>query len=277
MSRITIVPEDGVVIVDGRAVQGLDLSDIHPTVHAVQWFGTHGWVEYVWLNDQVLDNQPITDLSSFQPALDAWQVAVDAEELEALRPYPSWVLNAAGDAWEPPAPQPGPGYAWDETLLAWRDQAEWEADLAHKAELEARYAPTKIAAAYAAMAEALLQPLVVADTLTAAQVAALAPLFESFRVGVAYAPPKVLEFKGALYEVKLPHTSQADWTPDVATTLFTRHYPDVGGIQNWQPWDNHNDSLHQIGDEVMHAGKHWRATVGNNHWVPGEFGWEEVV
>ena len=52
--------------------------------------------------------------------------------------------------------------------------------------------------------------------------------------------------------------------------------PSEPEIPDWQPWDGNNESLYQIGDEVMHNGTHWRATVGNNHWEPGVFGWEAV-
>lgn len=50
MARITIIPSDGVVIVDGNAkFQPFDLSDcgIPSDVHALQWFGATGWVEFV--------------------------------------------------------------------------------------------------------------------------------------------------------------------------------------------------------------------------------------
>jgi len=45
--------------------------------------------------------------------------------------------------------------------------------------------------------------------------------------------------------------------------------------QPWQEWDGNNDNLYQIGDVVTHDDKTWIATVGNNHWEPGVFGWEE--
>ena len=38
--------------------------------------------------------------------------------------------------------------------------------------------------------------------------------------GVAYAFGKKVRHKGKLYKTKKAHTSQADWSPDVATSLF---------------------------------------------------------
>ena len=45
----------------------------------------------------------------------------------------------------------------------------------------------------------------------------------------------------------------------------------------WQPWDGNNANLYQIGDQVSHNGKNWVATVGNNNWEPGVFGWDEIT
>lgn len=39
--------------------------------------------------------------------------------------------------------------------------------------------------------------------------------------GTAYTDGYKVQYKGKLYKAK-PHTSQADWTPDVAVTMFTR-------------------------------------------------------
>jgi hypothetical protein len=65
------------------------------------------------------------------------------------------------------------------------------------------------------------------------------------------------------------------WEPGVAEWRL-RDAPSEPEIPDWKPWDGHNASLYQIGDEVMHNGTHWRATVGNNHWEPGVFGWAAV-
>ena len=46
----------------------------------------------------------------------------------------------------------------------------------------------------------------------------------------------------------------------------------------WQPWTSGlNSDLYQIGDQVSHNGKNWVATVGNNNWEPGVFGWDEIT
>lgn len=63
--------------------------------------------------------------------------------------------------------------------------------------------------------------------------------------------------------------------PNDGWTLVVEE-PEPGTLEPWQAWDDHPDSLYQIGDEVSHNGRHWKATVGNNHWEPGEYGWEDL-
>jgi hypothetical protein len=81
--RVTIIPEDGFVSVDGEGHSELDLSSIDPSVHAVQWYSTEGAVEYKDEKGRATHNEQITSLDEFQPALDAWQAAKDASEAEA--------------------------------------------------------------------------------------------------------------------------------------------------------------------------------------------------
>lgn len=45
-------------------------------------------------------------------------------------------------------------------------------------------------------------------------------LFDVWEVGVEYAEGKRLRYTDKLYKVKQAHTSQADWTPDIATSLY---------------------------------------------------------
>ena len=73
--RVTIVPADGIVTIDGNGISGVDLSFIDPSVHAVQWYGTMGSVEYKDVN--IVDiiksthQEEITDIAPFQMAIDA--------------------------------------------------------------------------------------------------------------------------------------------------------------------------------------------------------------
>lgn len=73
--RLTIIKDDGVVFKDRRALE-IDLSDFPANIHAIQWDGVAGHVEY---NDGK-PNAKITDLVSFQTWIDRWQAAADAED-----------------------------------------------------------------------------------------------------------------------------------------------------------------------------------------------------
>ncbi len=76
--RVTIIPVDGFVSVDGEGYSGLDLSVMDADIHALQWHETEGEIERKDNRGRIISNESITDLTPYQPALDAWQVAKDA-------------------------------------------------------------------------------------------------------------------------------------------------------------------------------------------------------
>lgn len=78
MQRVTIIPSDGYVAIDGRAFHDLDLSQIDSQIHAMQWYGMYGEIELAPDVNGQGANIEITSLDTFQPALDAWQAAADA-------------------------------------------------------------------------------------------------------------------------------------------------------------------------------------------------------
>jgi hypothetical protein len=82
--KLVIVVDDARVIVDAVGYDGLDMSQLDPTVHAVQWVGEYGEIEYKTVfADGVItkpNNQIITDIAPYQWAIDAWNVAKAAEE-----------------------------------------------------------------------------------------------------------------------------------------------------------------------------------------------------
>lgn len=89
-----------------------------------------------------------------------------------------------------------------------------------------------------------------------------------------YAQGDRVQYKGLLYKCLQAHTAQADWTPDVAVSLWVRvddpsiEYPD------WrQPTGSHD--AYAKGDKVSHNGKHWQSDVDGNVWEPPTM-WSEV-
>ena len=77
-----------------------------------------------------------------------------------------------------------------------------------------------------------------------------------------------------LYRVLQPHTSQPDWLPTTAVSLYVEVTP-AGVIADWvQPTGAHD--AYQTGDKVMHNGQVWQSTVDNNTWEPGVHGWVQI-
>ena len=81
--KLVIIADDSRVCVDGICYDDLDISALDPTVHAIQWNGVYGEVEYkpVFENGQITkpQNQVITSIDSYQWAVGAWNVAKSAE------------------------------------------------------------------------------------------------------------------------------------------------------------------------------------------------------
>jgi hypothetical protein len=84
--KLTIIPVDGSVGQDGKFYLELDLSScgIPSNVHALQWDGVAGWIEF----NTPIENQPITELP-------AWANACMTKWTEANTPVPPQPPTAA--------------------------------------------------------------------------------------------------------------------------------------------------------------------------------------
>ncbi len=67
--RVTIIPADGFVSVDGLGFNGIDMTSIESTVHAVQWYGTEGDIERKDQNGKIFANEPIDSIDQFSVVL----------------------------------------------------------------------------------------------------------------------------------------------------------------------------------------------------------------
>jgi hypothetical protein len=80
--RLTIVVPDSNVGVDGE-FKKLNLASMDENIHAVQWNGTRGHIEY---NDGTI-NEQITDINQFSDIVDQWySITPEVEELEPETP-----------------------------------------------------------------------------------------------------------------------------------------------------------------------------------------------
>ena len=80
--KLTIVPIDKVVIVDGVAIHDIDMSGIDPDIHAVQFDGASGWIERKDGN-----NEPVQSVSQFQTIISRHAAALAEIEAKAADPY----------------------------------------------------------------------------------------------------------------------------------------------------------------------------------------------
>ena len=100
-------------------------------------------------------------------------------------------------------------------------------------------------------------------------------LYPMWKEDIAYIAGERIMYNDVLYKVLTAHTSQADWTPDVAVSLFAKVLiVDENVISAWEQPDSTN--TYKKGDRVSHNGKTWISIVDNNSWEPGVYGWEIV-
>lgn len=76
-----------------------------------------------------------------------------------------------------------------------------------------------------------------------------------------------------LYKVIQAHTSQADWTPDTAASLYKKIGFTDEGVSIWTQPLGATDA-YMKGDVVSFENQLWKSTVDNNVWQPGVYGWE---
>lgn len=100
-------------------------------------------------------------------------------------------------------------------------------------------------------------------------------LHDSWHPGKHYVTD-VVNYNGNLYRCLQDHTSQNDWTPDTAPSLWAKILiPDPETIPEWEQPESTNP--YNKGDKVTHNGTTWVSDVDNNVWEPGVYGWTEAV
>ena len=169
---------------------------------------------------------------------------------------------------ETPKPDAPDGYraesSWQETSTEIRQT--WE------------IVPIEGTAAEAAVALARIQ----AASLSDADAAKVPALYDEWSGdGVEYKQGRRLRFQGLLVKVLQDHTSQPDWAPNAAPSLFAVILPgqDGSGVEVgvWVQPDSTNG--YSTGDHVIHNGHLWRSKVDDNVDEPGTdngFRWEDL-
>lgn len=102
-------------------------------------------------------------------------------------------------------------------------------------------------------------------------------LFPSWQEGQAYTAGQRIKHNSVLYTVLQNHTSQADWQPDVAVSLFAKVLiPDADTVPEWEQPDSTNPYMK--GDKVSYEGAVYESLIDNNVWSPSEYpsGWQII-
>ena len=121
----------------------------------------------------------------------------------------------------------------------------------------------------------LLQNLNLSD----AEAMEVADLYPKWQIGKKYEVGKIVKYgvnsdnETQLYTVLQEHTSQEDWKPDAATSLYKKVGFTDSGIAVWTQPLGAADA-YMKGDIVSHNNSTWISTVDNNVWEPSVYGWE---
>ena len=105
-------------------------------------------------------------------------------------------------------------------------------------------------------------------------------LFDEFDGnGVAYEVGKRVLYNDILYKVIQAHTSQAEWTPVAAPSLFAKVINETidGSIPEFEQPDSTNPYMK--GDRVIFNGKVYESLIDNNVYSPSDYpaGWKEIT
>lgn len=99
--------------------------------------------------------------------------------------------------------------------------------------------------------------------------------------GIEYAVDDRVRYNGDLYKVLQAHTSQAEWNPVDAPSLFAKILiPDPDVIPVWEQPDSTNPYM--TGDRVHYPdadGPVYESLIDNNIWSPEAYpaGWQEIT
>ena len=104
-------------------------------------------------------------------------------------------------------------------------------------------------------------------------------LFPTWSIGIDYKINDRIRYDGILYRVLQDHTSQEDWNPSVAVSLFARvlNETENDSVPEWvQPESTEG---YMIGDHVIYEGIEYESLIDNNVWSPVDYpaGWTAVV
>ena len=103
-------------------------------------------------------------------------------------------------------------------------------------------------------------------------------LFPAFEIDKSYEVGERIIYEDKFYKVIMAHTSQADWTPDVAVSLFAEiPNPSVEYPEFKKPINA--ETAYMNGYKITFEGNKYISIIDNNVYSPAEYpqGWELVT
>lgn len=101
-------------------------------------------------------------------------------------------------------------------------------------------------------------------------------VFSPWASAVSYKTGNLRTYNGKLYRCVQAHTSQDDWTPDAATSLWALTSDPA---EEWPAWSQPVGATDAYAKDskVTHNDKRWISDVDANVWEPGVYGWTEYT
>lgn len=95
-------------------------------------------------------------------------------------------------------------------------------------------------------------------------------LYPEFKIGIVYKVGERIMYEGEFYKVISEHTSQADWTPDVAVSLFVEiSDPSIEYPEFKQPTST--ETAYMKGDKITFNGAKYISLVDYNVYSPTDY------
>lgn len=100
-------------------------------------------------------------------------------------------------------------------------------------------------------------------------------VFPTWYIDRSYNLGDRIQYQDELYKCLVTHTSQENWAPNIAPSLWAKVLPGQNGeIGEWTQPDSTNPYM--TGDKVLFGGEKWISTVDNNIWAPDVYGWQRI-
>lgn len=95
-------------------------------------------------------------------------------------------------------------------------------------------------------------------------------LYPEFKIGIVYKVGERIMYEGKFYKVISEHTSQADWTPDVAVSLFVEiSDPSIEYPEFKQPTST--ETAYMKGDKITFNGNKYISLADYNVYSPTDY------